>query len=124
MIYMQGGRNRKFRPLFLPVGAGVQPHRGHAHGMGLHQIARDVIEHGGCAGRKAAMRHDAAIGQGVGLGRKADGADVPDIVKQITQSQPRQDSCGMPGAAIGEDVAAARQTRDGEGQGAIVASGR
>src|SRR5215475_2391127 len=49
MIDMGFGRNGNFRSLARPVALTVQPHGGHAQFVRHHQIAGDVVEHGGRA---------------------------------------------------------------------------
>src|SRR5580700_5062364 len=116
MVDMGGRSNRKFRPLPVPDAAAIQPYGGHAQLMGLHKVSGDIVEHRGCAGRKAAMRQHTAIGGRIGLGRERDGADIPDLREQMGEAQPLQNARCMPGAAIGENIAAARKPLDRESQ--------
>src|SRR5262249_25949587 len=99
MIDMGFGRNGKFWPLAGPVALAVQPDGGHAQLMRHHQIAGDVVEHGGLGWRHAARFHHRVIGGLSRLGHKADGANVPHFVEGIGQRQPLQNTHGVIAAA-------------------------
>src|SRR5580704_1906042 len=105
VIDMLAGCNRKGRPLFRPLRAVPEPDRCHAERVRGNEVSRGVLEHRGARGVDARPGNDRVIRGRIRFGPKADGADVPDVIKVTREPESFQHARRMLAAAIGEDEA-------------------
>jgi hypothetical protein len=95
------------------IGVRREPHRGHAEGCGGLEVARNVVDHGGCGGRDRMALDQRAIAADLGLRQEAGGRDVEHRLETVAHAEPVHHPLGMARRAVGEHERAPREPAEG-----------